>query len=143
MAARKQTEVRVLILGPAAASVRRTLTPTAWVVLEHLAMTAGEQAGKTVSHESVRRIADALDLAKDTVARALRCLADAGLAVYVPGRSCDGRFAPSHYRLTVPPDLFLEVAPESPATKPTRSRRELDRSHATQLSLIDPAPTTF
>ena len=56
-----------------------------------------------------QRIAAALGLAKDTVARALRRLADADLVTYVPGRTDDGRFAPSHYRLTLPPDVFLDL----------------------------------
>ena len=133
-----------LTLGPGAADVRRAIGPTAWAVLESLAANAGEIAGETVSYESVRRVALALDLAKDTVARALRRLADADLVVYVPGRSDDGRFAMSHYRLTHPPDLFLELvtAPPAietaPATRSTRHRRP--STTTTQLSLIDPVP---
>ena len=132
-----------LTLGPRAADVRRAVGPTAWAVLECLAANADQIAGETVSYESVRRVAAALDLAKDTVARALRRLADAGLVVYVPGRSDDGRFAPSHYRLTFPPDLFLELVTALPAieTAPAaRSTRHRRPSNTSQLSLIDPVP---
>ena len=132
-----------LILGPGAADVRRAVGPTAWAVLECLAANADEIAGETVSYASVRRIAAALDLAKDTVARALRRLADADLVVYVPGRSHDGRFAPSHYQLRFPADLFLEFVAALPAieTAPsTRSTRHRRPSNTIQLSLIDPVP---
>ena len=132
-----------LTLGPGAADVRRAVGPTAWAVLESLAANAGEIDGETVSYESVRRIAAALDLAKDTVARALRRLADADLVVYVPGRSDDGRFATSYYRLAFPPDLFLEFVAATPAieTAPAaRSTRHRRPPNTTQLSLIDPVP---
>ena len=132
-----------IILGPGAAGVRRAVGPTAWAVLECLAASAEQIAGETVSYESVRRIAAVLDLAKDTVARALRRLGDAELLVYMPGRSDDGRFAPGHYRLTYPPDLFLELVAAhhaietAPAARSTRHRRP---SNTTQLSLINPDP---
>lgn len=144
MAVQQRTEQRSVVLGPAAASVRRTVGPIAWVVLELLAETSVEIAGQTVSHESVRGLADALDLAKDTVARALRRLAGAGLVAYVASRSDGGRFGPSHYRLTLPPDLFVDLPPGRPPTerkRPVRSPRQPDPSTAAQLSLIDPAPT--
>ena len=115
-------------------------------MLECLAANADEIAGETVSYESVRRIAAALDLAKDTVARALRRLADADLVAYVPGRSHDGRFAPSHYRLTFPPDLFIELVAATPAIETAtaaRSTRHRRPSNTTQLSLIVPGPGTF
>ena len=132
-----------LTLGPGAADVRRAVGTTAWAVLECLAANAEQIPGETVSYESIRRIAAALDLAKDTVARALRRLADAELVVYVPGRSDDGRFASSHYRLTFPPDLFLELVAAPPAIETTpapRSTRHRRPSNATQLSLIEPVP---
>lgn len=134
----------VLTLGPAAAEIRRALGPMTWVVLEHLGATAEHCAGESVSHESVRGIACELDLAKDTVARALRRLADAGLVEYVLSRSLDGRFTRSHYRLSFPAHLFLAPgesssvvdAPPSPAA-PTRRRPP---ARAEQLSLIEPLP---
>jgi hypothetical protein len=107
-------------------------------VLERLAETAEHRAGETVSHESVRGTADALGLAKDTVARALRRLADADLVVYEPSRSDDGRFGPSRYRLTLPLDLFVGL-PTAPAPTRTRSKsdRPSPRTRPGQLSLID------
>jgi hypothetical protein len=110
-------------------------------VLERLAETVDHRAGETVSHESVRGIADALGLAKDTVARALRRLADADLVVYESSRSDDGRFGPSHYRLTLPLDLFVGLT-VAPAPTPTRSKpnRPSPRTRPAQLSLIDEFP---
>lgn len=130
------------MLGPAAAPVRRAVGAIAWIALEYLAATSTKCDGDTVSHESVRRLADALGLAKDTVGRALRRLADAGFIAYVPARSSDGRFGRSHYRLTFPADLFLELPPNQPAVeraRPRRTRRDPDPPTAAQLTLIDPS----
>ena len=113
-------------------------------MLECLAANAAEIApARPCPTNRYARIAAALDLAKDTVARALRRLADAGLVAYVPGRADDGRFAPSHYRLTLPADLFVDLA--APTSRRSRTDRTLDPSDAgpstpTQLSLIDARP---
>ncbi|MGE0705340.1 MAG: hypothetical protein AB7P22_15540 [Vicinamibacterales bacterium] len=133
----------VLALGPAAVEIRRALGAIAWVVLEHLRAVAETCDDGSVSHESVRGIATELDLANDTVARALRRLAAAGLTEYGPSRSLDGRFSRSHSRLTFPADLFLSpvrsprVVEAPPTTAPTNRRRP---SRVEQLSLIEPAP---
>jgi hypothetical protein len=110
VATRTPLEVRALTLGPTAPTTRRALGPIAWCVLEHLAETAEDRAGNTVSYETVRSTAGALGLANDTVARALRRLADAGLITHMPGRAVDGRFASSHYRLTFPADVFIDLS---------------------------------
>lgn len=144
MATRTPPEARTLTLGPAAPSMRRAVGSIAWCVLEHLAETAEDRAGDTVSYESVRGIAGALGVAKDTVARALRRLADADLVTHVPGRTDDGRFAPSHYQLMVPVDVFPDLPVTTPITQSTRPHRSTNRprpSDATQLSLIDPVPS--
>jgi DNA-binding transcriptional MocR family regulator len=125
--------------------MRRVFGSIAWCVLEHLAETAEHRAGNTVSYESVRSTAGALGFANDTVARALRRLADAGLITYVPGRAVDGRFASSHYRLTLPADVFIGLPVPTPAASANRSRRSSSRprpADADQLSLIDSVPLT-
>lgn len=112
-------------------------------MLEHLAETAEGRAGNTVSYETVRSTAGALGLANDTVARALRRLADAELVAYVRRRAGDGRFASSHYRLAFPADIFLGLPAPIPAAPANRSRRSSTRhraADATQLSLIDSVP---
>ena len=47
--------------------MRRAVGSIAWCVLEHLAETAEDRAGNTVSYESVRSTAGALGFANDTV----------------------------------------------------------------------------
>lgn len=130
----------LLTLGPAAPDVRRAVGPIAWAVLECLAASCVDRAGETVSYEAVRGIADSLDLAKDTVARALRRLSAQRLVTYVASREHDGRFGSSHYRLTLPPDLFAESIHKStpaPAKPNSHSRRQSTRPRPSQLSLID------
>lgn len=143
MATRTPPEASALTLGPAAPTMRRAVGSIAWCVLEHLAETAEQRARNTVSYETVRSTAGALGLANDTVARALRRLADAGLITYVPGRAVDGRFASSHYQLTFPADVVIGLPVPKPAASTNRSRGSRTRpqpADATQLSLIDPVP---
>lgn len=126
-----------LTLGPGAPEIRRTVGPIAWAVLECVATNAVERADEAVSYESVRGIADSLGLAKDTVARALRRLAGERLVAHVASRGHDGRFGPSHYRLDLPPDLFLVPCKPGPMHAPPMPSRPSRRPPATQLSLID------
>jgi hypothetical protein len=140
VATRTPPEARTLTLGPAAPTTRRAVGSIAWCVLEHLAENAEDRAGATVSYESVRSAAGAVGYANDTVARALRRLADAGLITYVPSHSVNGRFSSSHYRLTFPADVFIGLPVPTPAASANRDRRSSSRQHpadATQLSLID------
>lgn len=119
MTTEPQADAASLTLGPSAPWVRRNVGPIAWSVLEALTERAERSGSSTVSYRSVRDIAVDLHLAKDTVARALRRLADGRLVTYVAGRAHDGRFAPSHYRLILPSDLFLGV---TTTVTPTRGR---------------------
>jgi hypothetical protein len=130
-----------LTLGPSAPWVRRNVGPVAWSVLEALTEHAESRGTSTVSYRSVRDIAGELELAKDTVAGALRRLADHRLIAYVAGRSRDGRFAPSHYRLTLPSDLFLGLSnPVAPTPTRPKPNRPAHRPRPAQLSLIDDVP---
>jgi len=119
-----------LSLGPEAITVRRAVGPIAWAVLECVAASAIRRDDETVSYESARGIAGTLGLAKDTAARALRRLAAAQLVTYVPSRGDNGRFGTSHYRLTLPTDVFNIVPPQPaptespvPITAPTARAR--------------------
>jgi DNA-binding transcriptional MocR family regulator len=124
--------------------MRRDLGPIAWAVLECAAARTVEQHRETVSYISVRGVADELGLAKDTVARALRRLADEQLVAYVPARTHEGRFGPSHYRLSIPPDVFVHAAAvplsEAPRSKPSRRARP---SRPAQLSLLEAPSAGF
>ncbi len=126
----------IVTFGPSAADIRRRLGPIAWVVLECLAESSVDCAGESVSFESVRGIAELLGLAKDTVARALRRLADEALVIFVASRQHDGRFGPSHYRLSFPPYLFGRCPTVRTASIAKPARRSNGQSPV-QLSLID------
>jgi len=68
-----------LVLTGAAGSAKAALGPTAWAVLEELTLGAERGGdGRLVATTSVRRLAAALGLDKDTVARALARLSSAG-----------------------------------------------------------------
>jgi hypothetical protein len=107
-----------LTIGASAPWVRRNVGPVAWAVLEALAEHAVIDGTTTMSYRSVRDIAADLHLANDTVARALRRLADHGLAQHRSDRSTTGRFATGHYLLTLPPDV-LTPSPTNPPSPPT------------------------
>ena len=112
-----------LTLGASAPWVRRNVGPVAWAVLEALAEHAVIDGTTTMSYRSVRDIAADLHLANDTVARALRRLADHGIVEHRSDRSTTGRFAIGHYLLTLPPDVLTPTPtnpPPSPINRPTR-----------------------
>ena len=122
MATAPQADPADLILGRSAPWVRRNVGPVAWAVLEALAEHAVVDGTTTMSYRSVRDIAADLHLANDTVARALRRLADHGLAQHRADRSTTGRFATGHYLLTLPPDVLTPTtttAPTPPTNRPT------------------------
>jgi hypothetical protein len=76
-----------VVLGPKAASVRRELGPTAWVVLEAIVATStAERDGVARAVTSARALGHELGLAKDTVAAALRRLHAAGFVTRDPQR---------------------------------------------------------
>jgi hypothetical protein len=127
----------MMTFGPSAADIRRRLGPIAWVVLECLAESAVDCAGESVSFASVRGIADSLGVAKDTVARAFRRLAAAQLLVYVASRHDDGRFGPSHYLLSLPPNLFGRCPTALPTASIAKPARRSNGQKSVQLSLVD------
>ena len=81
---------RALVVAPAAGSWRRALVPSAWVVLEELAVAASNEG---VLSTNVRQLGAALGLSKDTAARALRTLIRVGLVERLDERDAgSGRF---------------------------------------------------
>ena len=88
-----QREHTVLVLTSRAGSVRASLEPAAWVVLEELALRSDLIDGQAVAEQSVRTVADSLGRSKDAVARALRQLTAAGLVARAEERhGFSGRF---------------------------------------------------
>jgi DNA-binding IclR family transcriptional regulator len=94
-----------------------------------LALDAEYAEGHLVARASVRSLAHRLHLDKDTVARAVIRLRDAGLVVHEPGR-----FTPGIYRLTVP-SAVIRFAGDAPMA-PTARRHAHDGS-GLQLALLE------
>lgn len=121
-----------------AAPHRRRVGPTAWIVLEALAMRATDDPATVITN--VRELGVELGLSKDTVARALHTLADTGLVDRLDVRDDrTGRFVRSLYtidltRAGVHP---ADAAPPSSATRlTTRPAPLAPASTDAQLSLL-------
>lgn len=132
-----RAETHCLTLGGAAPWMRSTVGPVAWSVLEALAEHAHDDAGRTVSCRSVRAISVELRLAKDTVARGLRRLADIGALHHEANRKSSGRFGAGRYILTLPPNVFVHTAaPDRPSSNGSVARRRAPRPVDEQLALL-------
>ena len=139
----------VLVLGTESSGLRRTLGPMSWVALEALAARSREIDGRLVADVSVRSLAGELGVAKDTAARALGVLRDAGLIVAAQARGVRGRFAGGCYVVMLPADTLAAQnasrsreprkwsAPTSFATAAPRLRPSHIANAATQLSLLE------
>jgi hypothetical protein len=131
------SERRCITLGDASPWLRRTVGPVAWSVLEAIMEHARDDSGRTVSGRSVRDLAAELRLANDTVARALRRLADTGLVVHESDRESSGRFGAGRYILTLPPDVFIDAAVSGrPPVLGSGPRRRGPRPVDEQLALL-------
>ncbi len=135
---------RLVIDVDAAISVRQVVGPTAWFVLEALAVRAPAGQSMVELECSSRAVGELLDLSKDTVARSLRLLATVGIVERIDHRnSRSGRFESSVYRVDVAAaGLQIESVPRHPERAPDdtphrpASRVEHDPS-GDQLSLLD------
>lgn len=135
---------RLLIDVDAASAVRQAVGPTAWFVLEALAVRAPAGQSMIELECSSRAIGELLDLSKDTVARSLRRLATAAIVDRIDHRnSRSGRFESSVYRVDLAAaGLRIESVPRRPERAPEDtlhrppSRVELD-PFGDQLSLLD------
>ena len=88
---------RQLVVTARGASHRRSLAPSAWVVLEELALGADTLGVATTNS---RRLAGDLGLAKDTTSRAMKRLIAAGLVERIERRDdSTGRFGAIAYRV--------------------------------------------
>jgi IclR helix-turn-helix domain len=115
-----------LIVGAAAAEVRRSLGPSAWSALEVLATTPQSPSAEPWTvHCSVRELATRMGVAKNTAQRALTTLRRECLVELAQRREADGRFDASVYRLTVPNGVFNRETRQAPVNRrnPPRIRR--------------------
>jgi hypothetical protein len=150
---------RALVVMPAAGSWRRALVPSAWLVLEELAVGASQDGELSTN---VRQLGAGLELSKDTAARPLRRLIAAGLVQRVEDRhGATGRFGSVVYRvdraeagltITDPRTIISAAAavdlerrlvpnesrpPASTARSPRPTRPAASTSSTEQLDLFD------
>ena len=140
MATRPRDDRQRLTLGVAAPWLRGTIGPVAWAVLEVVAERSDPREEGTVSCSSVRGLATELHLANDTVARALRRLAQAGLLHYAADRDATGRFGSGRYVLTLPPNVFdLATDLAHPSRSKPAAKTAVQFSSGEQLALLPEA----
>lgn len=112
--------------------------PVAWLVLEHLALSARGDAGELVADASARSLASSVSVSKDTAAGALRRLADASLIERRPQHRTAGRFSAGGYVLRLPPGLERSpLAAEPEASSPPDQGRPARPGPHDQLTLLD------
>ena len=125
-----EASARSVVVHPASDELRRALGPTSWVVLEELLLRSHGTTHEWVACVSVRSLAASLGLAKDTVARAIRRLRDAGLVTVAQRRTNAGVFATGTYLIALPDSVTLIAS----APAPTKTRARVDRRDSLQLS---------
>ncbi len=123
--------MRSVVVGAASSELRRALGPTSWVVLEELLLRSHGTNEECVARVSVRSLAASLGLAKDTAARAIGRLRDAGLVTVAQQRTEAGIFDTGSYVIAIPNGVTL-IAPTAAASQ---SRARVGRHDSSQLSL--------
>jgi len=127
---------RTIVLGPRAHELRAYAGTTAWVVLEEMMQCSTGVGDHVVAQVSTRSLASSLGLAKDTVARAVRCLRDLGATVAFQARSESGVFEAGSYRLAVPVACISVACSSPPSVAPSAPRSSSARRSSGQLSLL-------
>ena len=126
--------------------LRRELGPTAWAVLEDLALDAvPDGTGRLVAATNVRRLSANVGVSKDAAARALRRLLACGAIVRLPApRQAGGTFGPIAYlvcseRLDGLVVVGALAAGDIGAPRPARRQDRPTRARpvATQAPLFD------
>jgi DNA-binding transcriptional ArsR family regulator len=101
-----------VLIGPAAAPLRRALTSCAWVALECLVARADPTGDTPIIEIGIRELAADLGGSKNTAQRAIDALAAAGLVTAEHTRREDGTFLPTRYHLHLPSDVLVPVPPQ-------------------------------
>jgi len=127
---------RTIVLGPRAHELRAYVGSTAWAVLEEMMQRSTGDGDHVVAQVSIRALASALGLAKDTVNRAVRRLRDLGVIAAVHARSESGVFEAGSYRLAVPVACMSVACPSPPSVALSAARPSSFRRSSGQLSLL-------
>jgi hypothetical protein len=122
---------RAIVVGASSSELRRVLGPTPWTVLEEMVRHSQGPVDDCTAQVSIRSLAAALGLAKDTVARAVTRLCASGVVVAMQSRAATGAFDAAAYRIIVPADVLTIV----PAANDQPTRARLARLDTIQLSL--------
>lgn len=114
-----QTVVSSIGVSADSRALRRTVGTTAWAVLEDVVLDAeANEVGVLVAATNVRRLAMHLGVSKDTAARALTRLLDAGLVRRVVcGRGERGAFSCAAYTVNV--GQLVGITLDDPTTEPS------------------------
>ena len=122
------TATRSVVVGAASTELRRELGPTSWMVLEEMLVRSTGAGHECIAPVSVRALGASLGLAKDTTARAVRRLRDAGVVTAVQQRTTVGVFATGSYRIAVPEHIALVLsAPTAPHPNRRVARRDVSQ----------------
>ncbi len=128
--------VNAVVIGPDADELRCRLGPASWTVLEAMMQRASETDAGLAVAVSIRSLAASLGLSKDTIARSVRRLRDAGLVSSIQRRDTSGAFAAGSYRLAVPRSCLSLVSSRVPvAGVPAQSLVHPARRSSGQLAL--------
>lgn len=88
-------------------TLRRTLRPLVWVILEEVALDAVVDDGRLMARTSARQLAEQLQVNPSTAAEALRVLGRHGVVSLEREKGPSGRFGLSVYQLRPPAGLSL------------------------------------
>jgi hypothetical protein len=125
----------VVVLAAEASELRRRLGPTAWVVLEEMLLASRLAADGRVAQVSVRSLARSVGIAKNTAARAIGRLHEAGVVAPVQSRTPSGVFDTGCYVIAVPEHISMLASVRT--APPPRTR--VAQGVCAQLSLaIEP-----
>jgi DNA-binding transcriptional ArsR family regulator len=111
-----------VVFDARSAELRRALGASSWFVLEELLLQSEVRASERVAEASVRSLARALGVTKDTVARAIGRLRAAGIVAADQARSTDGRFETTTYAIVPPIGITFIDIDESRERHPVRTR---------------------
>ncbi|WP_208027468.1 hypothetical protein [Rhabdothermincola sediminis] len=130
---------QLLIDLDTAAVVHAQAGPISWLVLEAIAADAPPGRAVVEVRCSSRSLAGIVGVSKDSVARAFRCLIDAGIVERVDHREeRSGRFSSTTYRVDLA-SAGLTVVTVSHHAAPVATASDLPRTPGDQLSLLGPA----